>query len=527
VLPVGGGEGVDCPALILIENARPHELAGCFLDLVRGFDVPMGTVVVISSASHLGRSGTAAYAGDIVAAMNRIREAYGRSVRVVHGFPLIGGGLVDESTIRGLREIEYWLAEVDRRRQCSLPETSDYFITHFLTSKTTHTTNGNQRLALKLPTSLHSSDSGIFVSPGWEDLPGSLPALGEEDERAFLHVMLSELNNKFALQLDTCPVTDRSSQLGTDTTDECRFGIVLAGSSHSVRLIDPLESTNLRVVDSTTPGFRVTEQSVADMAAELAEKVSDLDPNDNVVVIQLLDNSSYECKTPSGDRILPKRGRDGKYHAVGELGVIGKDTLRDHFMALQPVFRAVKGFKVLVLTPLPRYLWNRCCDDASHITNSERESFASDMGKSLKDLTINLRNMIFMRKLRGVSVLNTVEALGIVPNGNESDLGLDRIIAIWGSDPIHPTPVAYRILAEKIGEKAESLLREPAAPATPMGNVTQKRKADSREAWVGGSQSIAKRTEGGQHGKKVVRGGFSNQRARGRGRFRGRFGRWN
>jgi hypothetical protein len=263
------------------------------------------------------------------------------------------------------------------------------------------------------------------------------------------------------------------------------------------------------------------------MAAELAEKVSDLDPNDNVIVIQLLDNSSYECKTPNSDRILPKRGRDGKFHAVGELGVIGKDTLREHFMAMQPIFRAVKGFRVLVLTPLPRYLWNRCCDDPSHITNSERENFASDMGKSLKDLTINLRNMIFMRKLRGVSVLSTIEALGIVTSGNESDLGLDRIIAIWGSDPVHPTPVAYRILAEKISEKAELLLKEPCASVPPVGSATQKRKADNREAWVGGSQSIAKRSEGGQKGRKADRGGFSNPRARGWGKFRGRFGRWN
>jgi hypothetical protein len=148
------------------------------------------------------------------------------------------------------------------------------------------------------------------------------------------------------------------------------------------------------------------------------------------------------------------------------------------------------------------------------------------MGKSLKDLTINLRNMIFMRKLRGVSVLNTIEALGIVTSGNESDLELDRIIAIWGSDPVHPTPVAYRILAEKISEKAESLLKEPCALVPPVGSATQKRKADNREAWVGGSQSIAKRSEGGQRGRKADRGGFSNPRARGRG-FRGRFGRWN
>jgi hypothetical protein len=169
-----------------------------------------------------------------------------------------------------------------------------------------------------------------------------------------------------------------------------------------------------------------------------------------------------------------------------------------------------------------RYLWNWCCDDTSHITNSERENFASDMGKSLKDLTINLRNMILMRNLRGVSVLNTTEALGIVTSGNESDLGLDRIIAIWGSDPVHPTPVAYRILAEKISEKAESLLREPCVPAPPAGSATQKRKADNREAWVGGSQSIAKRSQGGQKGRKADRGGVLQPKSKGPGEVPGK-----
>jgi hypothetical protein len=37
------------------------------------------------------------------------------------------------------------------------------------------------------------------------------------------------------------------------------------------------------------------------------------------------------------------------------------------------------------------------------------------MGRGLRELTVNLRNMIFLRKLKGVSILNTVESLGIVP----------------------------------------------------------------------------------------------------------------
>ncbi len=35
------------------------------------------------------------------------------------------------------------------------------------------------------------------------------------------------------------------------------------------------------------------------------------------------------------------------------------------------------------------------------------------MVQRLHELTVNLRKMIFMRKMKGVGVLNTVEALGI------------------------------------------------------------------------------------------------------------------
>jgi hypothetical protein len=42
-----GGGGTD---------TNLYELAGAFLDLVRGFDIPVGTVVVLSSTSYLGRS---------------------------------------------------------------------------------------------------------------------------------------------------------------------------------------------------------------------------------------------------------------------------------------------------------------------------------------------------------------------------------------------------------------------------------------------------------------------------------------
>ncbi len=57
------------------------------------------------------------------------------------------------------------------------------------------------------------------------------------------------------------------------------------------------------------------DSPIVDLAANPAEKVSGLDPAKFVVSIQLLDYSTFECKLPSVDCLLPWRGRDGKYHS--------------------------------------------------------------------------------------------------------------------------------------------------------------------------------------------------------------------
>jgi hypothetical protein len=155
---------------------------------------------------------------------------------------------------------------------------------------------------LRLTVSLHFSNSGCFDSLGWEDLPRSLLILREEDERSLLHTMLPEQNFKFALQLDTCPITGRSSQLATDSPEENRYSIVLSGGSHLVRLINHLESANLWVVDFMVLGFLMTDSVITDIAAGMAEKVAGLNPDKFIVSVQLLDNIVFVCKQPNGDR---------------------------------------------------------------------------------------------------------------------------------------------------------------------------------------------------------------------------------
>ncbi len=90
VLPASGNG--DCLAIVQIEDGTLMELAGAFLDLANRYDVPVGSVVVLSSTSMLLRMEPAAYAEQMVRSFARIRDAYKGSVRVVHGFPVLADG---------------------------------------------------------------------------------------------------------------------------------------------------------------------------------------------------------------------------------------------------------------------------------------------------------------------------------------------------------------------------------------------------------------------------------------------------
>jgi hypothetical protein len=69
-------------------------------------------MVILPSYSHLGKMRTAAYVGDLVKAFDSI-QGYAKGIWFFYSYPLLMGGFMDKATVRGLRETELWLAEVD------------------------------------------------------------------------------------------------------------------------------------------------------------------------------------------------------------------------------------------------------------------------------------------------------------------------------------------------------------------------------------------------------------------------------
>jgi hypothetical protein len=99
------GEG-ECLKIILIYNSSLADLVEVFLGVTRGFDVPVGTMVLMASASHAAAVGTADYAADFVQASGLFRGAFAGAVTVMRGIPFLLGGTKNFAAIRSIAEIE-------------------------------------------------------------------------------------------------------------------------------------------------------------------------------------------------------------------------------------------------------------------------------------------------------------------------------------------------------------------------------------------------------------------------------------
>ena len=507
-----------CLAIIRVEDASLADLVTTFLRLTRGCNVAVGSVVVICSINHLGSVGSAAYAEDLVEALSELRRTFRGQVRSVHGFPILPCELLDPATIRGLLEIEAWLTSVDQRRSHSLRSTSEFFVNTVLTTRQ-QSDNANLLAAatmpLRMPVSLFSKERSAFVGLGWPNMAAKIPPPSSSDEQLFLSTMLHELNLEFAMQLDTNPCTDRLL-----TTSEVIRGptIIVGGGSHAGRLAEALRSTHPEVVDLSMSGWRISETGAAELASDIAEALDDDEVEDPVVILHLFDNSLYKG-TQDGEMVEPVKA-NSKYHIVGDLQVANSHQIKQLFELAMPILRAARGSRVILLGPLPRYVVGPCCNSPEHITNFSSEEYVKFIRNSLKDVGIQLKNLLQTRRIKCAKLVNPAVLMGLLTTPRASP---ERMLELWGPDPVHASKEGYKNLATCLMEEAQcgsvlhprkpsssnSMSAAASASASAAGSNSQK-----REDWTASTATVAARTDTQQRnrGGWRSRGGHSGGR---------------
>ena len=187
---------------------------------------------------------------------------------------------------------------------------------------------------------------------------------------------------------------------------------------------------------------------------------------------------------------------------MGELAFAEWAVLKKIFNTSSPLFRAAGGSMKLVLSPLPRYVQGKCCEDKLHITNYRTTGYATEMGNSLAQIYTWLGDLAHGKRILDYEVVCVSSIVGMEGNPSKKELA-----KLWGSDPVHLTKAGYQKVADKLIEKAQAHRMKPPRAAGTVGpnhRLDMKRKPGlSRSNLTAGrwDQEVNTRSPAGRSGK--------------------------
>jgi hypothetical protein len=415
-------------------------------------------------------------------------------VTVLHGIPFPLGGTVNTPAIRTLAEVEHWI-HITANGTEDISATRKAFVASLCNDFTTHAT----QQIIRLPVSQTSTEKGTFVTSGFDNLKTAVEPISEEDEKTLMVLLIEELNDLYPLNLATDVICDRfmdDNVFDENMTD--RTDLILIGASHLGNIARHINQDHWNVIDLTRPGWRVTSDNVSDLVAEVTATAANINIDNASVILQLLDNSVYMVRGPGGETRLPGKDRQGRYHVDGSLVVADKATVRDLLSMIGPVIRALGNARKVFLTPLARYWVGPCCGDPAHITNYHTVGYLPKLGKAVYALRDHVRDFLFIKKTPCFRVLCPNRMMGMGQRRIEpSDDEASRTAALWGPDPVHPTAVAYRVMADAIETDLLNPDSKYTNPATSQ-RVFKKSRPDpslNRASWVAGFSAALPRRD--------------------------------
>jgi hypothetical protein len=249
VVPVGG-EG-ECLKIIQVENGSLTELVEVFLGLTRGFDVPAGAVVLLSSPSHAAAIGTADYNAEFIRSAGRLRGAFMGGVTVLHGIPFLIGGTENSAPIRSIAEIEHWVS-------ITSTGTDEISATRaaFMDTLRSSTSSSTAQHIIRLPTSQTSTKKTTYVTTGFDNLKTAVEPITEDEEKSLLVLLIEELNKLYPVNLCMDIVCDRfmEEKVFDDNAMDCT-DLVLVGGRHLGKVAKSINHEQWKIADLTRPGF--------------------------------------------------------------------------------------------------------------------------------------------------------------------------------------------------------------------------------------------------------------------------------
>ena len=447
----------------------------------------------MGSLAHLSNVGTGQYCTDWVKSRWWIKERFGSQVLVVPLPPVPVGGITGRSLIRSIIEVAHWFMASSSTEALILKGVYMSLLDSFL-SEGVGVGWANERQSIRLPVSLDSPAFVSTVSEGWGNRPDEVPPLSQAAEELLISPLLCKLNEAFSLNLCLSPSFERDVESIVASISGARgdMNYLVVGGSHASRLATAMGELGCSVDRVTAGGWKVTSDNVA----ALLEKLDELSVVPDIMILQLLDNSSFFCLGEDGTLSLPAVHSDNKHHVTGQLKVANKDQVKAIFKLITPILRYKPDMEKILVSCLPRYTVDSCCSNSTHNTSFGTPGAAAAVSADLTSMKRLIRSLLFTEKIPNVTILDPISLF-------------DGPTAEDYLDPVHLNAAGYEKIAARIvqGPPEEGSEVEKGKAGPPF----KKARLSSRGGLFG--PPTAGRGNGGPRGGRM--GGRGRWRPRG------------
>jgi hypothetical protein len=441
--------------------------------------LPEGSIVLFGSLSHLARRGIENYAEECVKTKKVILNMIPKSCVISHAVLVPLGGCGGEALVRDLYDLDSWIRGGGRDGD-ALPDSRAKFWKIALDDMDADRGNLNGTRVLFMPESMSNSNKKRTVAGILHvNLPARISAISAEDEGELIHTMMHEINDTYAMNLDEHPILDRSSGSDMHDMNSSCGRIFVIGASHAKKMVGGLEILNMDIIDLSRPGWKADPESLDDIAAKLTNyNLCDSD----TIVIDILSNSVV-CGTGNRGKIVEPIKIDGEWHIPGSLTFEPKTVLKSTLSEAADKVFAGKCPKLICITPLPRYVTEKCCDSPDHIQNFSGNDFFSDINQNSDEVEELISG--WAQSINSRSEVLNFRMVADDPEQELPDLTVHGVQMWAPGDPVHGSGSYYREMATLVSETIRSTVYDDGESLPPskrlrLESVIVKREGESK-----------------------------------------------
>jgi hypothetical protein len=111
-------------------------------------------------------------------------------------------------------------------------------------------------------------------------------------------------------------------------------------------------------------------------------------------------------RTIRGSTLLPYQSQ-GKFHLGGKVVTSPPDTFKKIIESVWTILVAKQDTNYVIIPPMPRYLFARCCNDPGHCTNAKDKEYSQSLLTDFLQLRNNLIRQLVAKGLSNFKFLDT------------------------------------------------------------------------------------------------------------------------